>query len=140
MGYKHSAIKAACLAGVCGLIVLTACSNGRPDSDKKKDSATSTAAAANPAPKDTVVAPPAVSREPIDTAAYNKKLLFLAHNDAASRFLIYKDYPLPGAILPFKRIVAYYGNLYSRNMGILGEYPPDIMLPNLKATCKEWAE
>jgi hypothetical protein len=136
MGYKHSALKAACLAGVCGLIVLTACSNGRPDSGKKTDTV---AAATKAAPKDTVIAPPAVAKEPIDTAAYNKKLLFLVHNDPASRFLIYKDYPLPGAILPFKRIVAYYGNLYSRNMGILGEFPPSIMLPKLVATCKEWA-
>ena len=57
MGYKHSALKAACLAGVCGLIVLTACSNGRPDSGKKTDSV---ATAVKAVPKDTVIAPPAV--------------------------------------------------------------------------------
>ena len=91
MGYKHSALKAACLAGVCGLIVLTACSNGRPDGGKKTDTVAATAKAV---PKDTVVAPPAVAKEPVDTAAYNKKLLILVHNDPASRFLIYKDYPL----------------------------------------------
>jgi hypothetical protein len=142
MGYKHSALKAACVAGVCGLIALTACSNGRSDGGKKTDSvvaASARTAAANPAATDTVVAPPAVAREPVDTAAYNKKLQFLVHNDPTSRFLIYKAYPLPGAILPFKRIVAYYGNLYSKNMGILGQYPPSIMLPKLLATCKEWA-
>ena len=31
-------------------------------------------------------------------------------------------YPKDGAILPFSRIVAYYGNLYSKKMGVLGEY------------------
>src|SRR3989344_8178909 len=31
-------------------------------------------------------------------------------------------YPNDGAILPFNRIIAYYGNLYSRKMGVLGEY------------------
>ncbi len=145
MGYKHSAFKAACVAAVCGLIALTACSNGRSETGKKTDSvgapsvAPATAVAPNPATTDTAVAPAAVEKEPIDTAAYNKKIQFLAHNDPSSHFLIYRDYPLPGAILPFKRIVAYYGNLYSKNMGILGEYPPSIMLPKLLATCKDWA-
>src|SRR4051794_23082968 len=31
--------------------------------------------------------------------------------------------PLPGSILPAKRIVAYYGNPLSKRMGILGEVP-----------------
>ena len=31
-------------------------------------------------------------------------------------------YPLDGAILPFKRIVAYYGNFLSKGMGVLGQY------------------
>src|SRR3989344_6460863 len=34
-------------------------------------------------------------------------------------------YPNAGAILPFKRIIAYYGNLYSTKMGVLGQYPQD---------------
>src|SRR5437868_4217518 len=35
--------------------------------------------------------------------------------------------PLPGSILPQKRIVAYYGNPLSKRMGILGEVPqPDM--------------
>ena len=33
--------------------------------------------------------------------------------------------PLPGSILPRKRIVAYYGNPLSKRMGALGEYPKD---------------
>ncbi len=47
-------------------------------------------------------------------------------------------YPLDGAILPFKRIVAYYGNLLSTGMGVLGEYPEDIMLAKLDAEVKKW--
>src|SRR3989344_934373 len=47
-------------------------------------------------------------------------------------------YPNPGAILPFKRIVAYYGNLYSKKMGALGEYPEDEMLTRLGAEVKNW--
>jgi len=47
-------------------------------------------------------------------------------------------YPHGGAILPFKRILAYYGNFYSRNMGILGEYAPDEVVRRLAETKKLW--
>jgi hypothetical protein len=47
-------------------------------------------------------------------------------------------YPNAGAILPFKRIVAYYGNLYSTKMGVLGEYPPDEMLAKLQEEVTRW--
>ncbi len=47
-------------------------------------------------------------------------------------------YPLPGALLPFNRILAYYGNFYSKGMGILGEYPADEMLSRLKAEVARW--
>lgn len=49
-------------------------------------------------------------------------------------------YPDAGAVLPFKRIVAYYGNFYSSRMGVLGEYPPDKVLSMLASTVKAWAE
>ncbi|MDQ5954725.1 MAG: hypothetical protein QG583_653 [Patescibacteria group bacterium] len=47
-------------------------------------------------------------------------------------------YPNAGAILPFKRIVAYYGNLYSKKMGALGEYEESVMLAKLNAEVKKW--
>jgi hypothetical protein len=47
--------------------------------------------------------------------------------------------PLPGSILPHKRIVAYYGNPLSKRMGILGELPPDEMLKRLDREVKAWA-
>ncbi|WP_108210990.1 hypothetical protein [Pontibacter mucosus] len=48
--------------------------------------------------------------------------------------------PLPGAILPQKRIVAFYGNLLSRRMGILGELDPDEMLEKLDAEVENWSK
>lgn len=48
-------------------------------------------------------------------------------------------YPNAGAILPFKRVVAYYGNFYSKGMGVLGEYPTDKMLAMLASTTEEWS-
>ncbi len=47
-------------------------------------------------------------------------------------------YPRVGAILPFKRVVAYYGNLYSKGMGILGEYPPEEVLRRLDVEVERW--
>jgi hypothetical protein len=47
---------------------------------------------------------------------------------------------LPGAILPAKRIVAYYGNPQSKKMGALGEFPKDEMLQRLKGEVKKWQE
>jgi hypothetical protein len=47
-------------------------------------------------------------------------------------------YPNAGAILPFNRIVAYYGNLYSTKMGVLGQYPEAIMLAKLKTEVEKW--
>ncbi|GAC1413207.1 MAG: hypothetical protein NVSMB66_4550 [Candidatus Doudnabacteria bacterium] len=46
----------------------------------------------------------------------------------------------PGDILPGHRIIAYYGNLYSKNMGVLGEYPEDIMLKKLSSEVKKWQD
>ncbi|MEX2181879.1 MAG: hypothetical protein WD771_07540 [Gemmatimonadaceae bacterium] len=46
--------------------------------------------------------------------------------------------PLPGAILPGKRVIAFYGNPLSRRMGVLGEYPPDEMLAMLDAEVAAW--
>lgn len=48
-------------------------------------------------------------------------------------------YPDAGAVLPFKRVVAYYGNFYSTQMGILGEYPPDKVLAMLESAAGAWA-
>ncbi len=47
--------------------------------------------------------------------------------------------PLPGALLPASRIVAFYGNPFSKRMGILGELPPDSMMAQLQETAAEWA-
>ena len=46
--------------------------------------------------------------------------------------------PLPGSILPSKRIVAYYGNPLSKKMGVLGEFPKDDMLKRLKGEVAKW--
>lgn len=49
-------------------------------------------------------------------------------------------YPLAGAVLPYHRIVAYYGNFYSTQMGILGQYPEAEVLARLQTVEEEWAK
>jgi len=76
---------------------------------------------------------------PIDTLAYQKKLIALSNGDTTGLWPNHlRSYPLDGAILPFKRIVAYYGNLYSKRMGVLGEYPPKELWKKLNAEVKAW--
>jgi hypothetical protein len=47
-------------------------------------------------------------------------------------------YPEAGALLPYNRIVAYYGNFYSTQMGVLGKYPPAQMIPMLMGEVAKW--
>lgn len=78
-------------------------------------------------------------RTPIDTLAYQQKLKALANGDTTGLWPNHlRSYPLDGAILPFKRIVAFYGNLYSKKMGILGEVPPKELWNKLNTEVKAW--
>ncbi|MBN9383980.1 MAG: hypothetical protein J0H74_24725 [Chitinophagaceae bacterium] len=131
-------LKSTCLPAFCSLaILLSACNSGQSQASGKGDSAAATTKAQPP--KDSV-GPTVIPMTPVDTALYNQKIKFLANGDSSGRWPVRAVYPNAGAILPFKRIVAYYGNLYSKNMGILGEYPPDEMLRRLKVELKSWSE
>jgi hypothetical protein len=75
----------------------------------------------------------------VDSVIYQKKLRQIANGDTTGRWPVANQpLPLDGAILPFKRIVAYYGNLYSKNMGILGELPPKDLWTKLKGEIEKW--
>jgi len=110
--------------------------------------------------KEQILITPAIL--PLDTVAYDKKLNELANNPPPKVVVPKFDpktgeeipplplkpnlwpvktiYPKSGAILPFNRIVAYYGNLYSKNMGALGQYKEDEMLSRLMAEVKKWTD
>lgn len=85
-------------------------------------------------------------RPPLDKAAYDAKMLSLAHLSPTTTLSTttprawppHVAYPLGNAILPFKRIVAFYGNFLSRQMGVLGEYDRPIMLEKLRAEIAAW--
>lgn len=77
-------------------------------------------------------------KKTIDTALFNKLMMNLANHDTTGKWPAKMPYPLPGAVLPFHRIVAFYGNLYSKKMGILGELPKNEMLKKLKHEVNYW--
>jgi hypothetical protein len=74
----------------------------------------------------------------IDTVDFNKRMIALSNNDTTGRWPVKAPYPLPGALLPYNRIIAYYGNLYSTRMGILGELPRKEMLAKLQGEVAKW--
>src|SRR5215467_7638241 len=68
----------------------------------------------------------------LDSAAYYALVKHLSNGDSSGKWPVKDSLPSAGAILPFNRIIAYYGNLYSKNMGILGELPKDEMIKKLQ--------
>ncbi len=94
----------------------------------------------------------------LDTTLYDAKLLAIANNPvpkvratstaSTTKIVVEKKYLYPvktvypnaRAILPFSRVIAYYGNFYSTGMGALGAYPPEEMLTHLKAEVKKWQD
>ncbi|HEC94130.1 MAG TPA: hypothetical protein ENI56_02010 [Candidatus Kaiserbacteria bacterium] len=96
----------------------------------------------------------------LNTIAYAQRMFTLANNpstfqrapvmqstssigtssvpQATPQWPVHTVYPNYGALLPFNRIVSFYGNFYSPKMGILGEYPQKVVLEKLKAQVKKW--
>lgn len=93
--------------------------------------------------QDDVVAPipepEKIELEKLDKVNYDAKVLALANGDTTGKWPVL-NLPDPSSqpILPFKRVIAYYGNLYSKQMGILGELPEDQMLAKLDTEVEKW--
>ncbi len=107
--------------------------------------------------KNEVLVPPQ-----LDKVSYNKRMLALAHrlspitelpvdiiatstlraenisSTTVRLWPVKTVYPNYGAILPFNRVVSYYGNFYSKGMGVLGEYPPKEVLTKLMTAVDAW--
>jgi hypothetical protein len=69
---------------------------------------------------------------------YDRKIQHITNGDSSGKWPVKTGYPLEGAIFPFKRVIAFYGNLYSKQMGILGELPRAEMLAKLKQEVAAW--
>ncbi|MFZ0051480.1 MAG: hypothetical protein WAK96_06865 [Desulfobaccales bacterium] len=106
--------------------------------------ATPPAAIPPPAPaaaKATAAANPAKTEAPTpEVAAPKAKYLAGEDPEYAKRYgwPVACPPPMPGSILPQKRIVAYYGNPLSKRMGALGEWQKDEMLRRLQGEVAKW--
>ncbi|MDB5009541.1 MAG: hypothetical protein JWQ06_330 [Mucilaginibacter sp.] len=122
------------------LALFSNCSQNDKDKQGSTKITTTTTATAAPVPaktEDTISTK--VNYPPLDKKLYDSLTKHMAHGDTTGKWPVKNTpYPLPGAILPFKRVVAFYGNLYSKRMGILGELPPNEMLAKLKGEVKNW--
>ena len=90
----------------------------------------------NPQSKEVVKNEPA--HQGLDTAAYDKLMRDISNGDTTGNWPVKGPYPVSGAILPFNRVIAFYGNLYSKRMGILGEIPKAEMLKKLQKEVANW--
>jgi hypothetical protein len=108
-----------------------------PSSASRKK-ALSRGTAASSADTDRVSNTAASGQSLSDTLLYNQHLKNMSNGDSSGKWPVKAAYPNYGAILPYKRIIAFYGNLYSKRMGILGELPPAQMLDKLKQEVGAW--
>lgn len=73
---------------------------------------------------------------PIDTVKLKRQAL--QRDSLKADSIARKTGQLPGAILPGHRIVAFYGNIRSKGMGILGREPKDQMMRKFDKVLAEW--
>jgi hypothetical protein len=116
-----------------------------PDGDVKREEAGS----ANGAASVRAVSAADAARTPTSDAALPKRsrrdsvaLASMTKPDSAldGKWPVKMPEPLPGAVLPANRIVAFYGNPLSKKMGVLGEYPKEQMLAMLDKEVARWAK
>jgi hypothetical protein len=115
------------------LLLGSSCNNGGHSGVKNNDSASAKQ-------KQKPAQPGARPASALDTAAYNRLMAHMTNGDTSGLWPVKHEYPREGAILPFKRVVSYYGNLYSKQMGILGELPKDSMLRRLQLEVEKWTK
>lgn len=73
-----------------------------------------------------------------DSLMYRRLMLALANGDRSGRWPVQDPLPLPGAVFPFQRVVAFYGNFYSKGMGILGAFGEEEVLERLRRQIFVW--
>lgn len=129
---------AGALTLLAAILIAVLPASGKSLSYRLGDMSASTSAVSSLATSSVVVAE--IFPLPLDVAAFDAKMLELAQGTTTGHWPAKAVHPNGGAILPFKRIVAYYGNLYSKQMGVLGQYPEDEMLSRLQTEVKRWQQ
>jgi hypothetical protein len=126
--------------------VRTATDSATPDTGKRPPvAAAATASPPAPAPTpspthDVVVPRIPVHRTSQDSVSFVAAIRAGMRRTERGEWPVKGPAPLPGAILPEHRIVAFYGNPLVKRMGVLGEYPVDEMLARLDQEVQRWQE
>jgi hypothetical protein len=120
-----------------GVPATGATGNGDPAADATTPLSTSTDPASKGTPS--IASGAEHHRSTGQPATRERRRYHLTPADSA-RWPVKGPVPLPGSLLPGTRIVAFYGNPNSSRMGILGQLPPQEMLPKLEHTATEWAK
>jgi hypothetical protein len=137
-GRSIAALVGAILLGATAKVSVAQSKPSQPHSKPRTASRAETRTAAGgvaPAPTDTIGSRLIPGRNAHDKTSYGSAVrrgTTMAAKWPAS------PSPLPGAVFPGKRIVAFYGNPLAKKMGVLGEYPVDEMLGKLDQTVAEW--
>lgn len=119
-------------AMVAGALALSGCGSSSASPEMATDSTKTAKATTNKATDSN-------SRKAVDPAEYDRLMNYLANGDTTGRWPVKgAAAPQAGAILPFYRPIAYYGNLYSNRMGALGKWPKNEMIPRLLKEVEEW--
>ena len=143
------AVVSACSSKDAGTDSARAAGGQAGDTARPAGAAAATPAGATPATATAAQQPVSSGNEPLPAGVLPKRsrrdsvaLASMTKQDTVLDKLwpVKMPAPLPGAILPNKRIVAYYGNPLSKRMGVLGEYPKDQMLAMLDKEVGNWAK
>lgn len=120
-------------------LVLLSGRDGKPDPTQSRQDPSSSAPVREAPPKRKTSSD---AGKQGNTAPTPKKVTYLTGEDPEFAMKcgwpVKYPQPLPGSILPNRRIVAYYGNPFSKRMGVLGEYPKEEMLRRLKTEVARW--
>lgn len=124
-----------CLVLLSFVALTTACGDGPATANDDRAKAADSSISGTPTPG---TSEPANSQPVRDSSEYNRLATYLSNGDSSGRWPVKPVYPKSGAIFPFNRVIAYYGNLLSKGMGILGELPEEEMLNRLQEEVKKW--
>jgi hypothetical protein len=86
------------------------------------------------------VLPAALHRTSQDSVSYVSAIRLGTRMEERGEWPVKGPAPLAGALLPERRIVAFYGNPLVKRMGVLGEYPVDDMLARLDQEVRRWQQ
>jgi len=126
-----------CLLSIIGcFLFLSSCTQSNGQADNHTQGADSLVSTDSSAGAELETEPEVLS---VDSNQFREQVLALTNGDTTGKWpAVNQPIPLAGAILPGKRIIAYYGNLYSKRMRILGELEPEKMLARLDEEIERW--